>query len=205
MTEPVKDPTTDYKVATQPEIYKTEKQVKEEEVKAQAELEPPAVKEEPTIVVKPEPVVTKPSQTPFRKSVKMTKVKKPTNVKWKEAYSVTSESFTGKGSLSVFMHLKEDAPPEITYTYEMDSAYIDEIIAEILSKNNNGEGTRLYHQAIKVSFWKKDRTMYGYAWLYFYASYSAASGQIAFETGYRVADETTEFVWDSEVFKDDPV
>lgn len=201
---------TDLKVTEVPTVVVTKEQViekeKQEIAEEKASMEQPAVKNDATELVRPEPITNKPVLKPFKKSVVMTKVTTPKNSKWKDAHSVSFENLSGKGGFMITIDQftsKGLSPPELSYEYEMDSWYIDQLIAEIMAKSNSGIGGSMYHQAIKITYRKKDGSLFGYSTMSFHMNYHAASNQVSFETSYNAGDDENEFVWDSIVFKND--
>jgi hypothetical protein len=206
ISQPMADPDPDLKVTEAVGVIISEKEVAEKEEKAQQEMIPQAVTQETTEIRLPTPTKARPAQRPFKKSVIMKRITTPQNNKWKDAHSVLVDNLSGKGSFMVMLDMyasKGNSPPEIEYQYEMDSRYIDELIAEIMATSKTGVGGSIYHQATKMTYYKKDKTLFGYAWMYFHMNYNAASNQVSFETTYTVGDEENDFTWDSVVFKND--
>jgi hypothetical protein len=181
----------------------TEEQVKVKEEKTKAEMIPPVVKEEVTEVVKPKQVPTVTPVTPFGQSVIMKKEKIFYGAVWDEVRSVDTVTHSGRGMLSVmFFNNKDQNTNDATFTYELWSSDIDALIAEAKSKNITKP--TLYYQAIEVRFFKKDGTLFGSTWMYFYMGYIPETNQVVFETTTKTGDsEKQPWTWTTTRFVND--
>jgi hypothetical protein len=204
ISQPASEPMPDLPVTTAPPIFQTEEQVKEEEVKEAKEMKPPEIKAEPTKVVVPETPPAPDPQPKYQKSVEMGTELTPKSAKWKDVHSVTTSADKIVGSLMVMLNFNPDAPPTITYKYQIDSWQIDEVIAQIMSKARTKIGGDLHYDNIKVTFWRKDGTEFGHGYFSFHMSYYSQTQQMGIQTGYAAGDsESYDFKWDYTVFKDD--